>query len=425
MAIFTDRAIRALKPSDKTYELREGTRSGFAIRVHPSGRKTFVHWYSSEGRKRRATLGHYPDTDLRTARERLAEQRRLLDAGIDPIAHQRAQRDAERDAEAARTRRQTIGELIEAYLPHAARWKRPRTAYQEERRLRRHIIPRIGDRPVEDVTLAELVRTVDDIATVSPYSACRVVSNLRGLMQFAQRRGVRADNPARLLSVPLPDREIDRVLGDREITALWRACDDRSALSIQHARCIRLLLLLAARSAEVMGMRWDELDDPAEPALWRLPAARTKQDRVHTRPVPSLARAILIAQQSLSPPDDSGRGPVFIGSPRRHGHPTRPAPDGLARALRQRVFAHEAYFGPGKIEAPFTPHDLRRTARSSFARLGIDPWIAERILGHSLAKLERIYDRHEYIEEMRTALERWEQYVIKLVGDNIEKNSKF
>jgi hypothetical protein len=143
---FTDKFIAALRPKDERYERWEG--GGFGIRVSPRG-KAWVWVYRYEGRPRRMTLGSYPAMGLSDARLKLAEARKLSERGSDPADVEVQQRKAERVAE-------TVEELAEAYLE---KWARPRkrSAAEDERILRKEVIPAWGRRKAKDIARRDVI----------------------------------------------------------------------------------------------------------------------------------------------------------------------------------------------------------------------------------------------------------------------------
>ena len=160
---------------------------------------------------------------------------------------------------------------------------------------------------------------------------------------------------------------------------------------------IKLLLALCVRKGELLGARWVEFDLDGETragAVWHLPASRTKTGEGLDIPLAPAVVGWLNALRALA----AGSDYVF---PKRRHDPRERVPhvgiDTLNVAL-QRV----------KHGLPhFTLHDLRRTARTHLAALGIRREVAERCLGHRLRGVEGTYDRHDYFEERRAALERW------------------
>ncbi|MEE8276758.1 MAG: Arm DNA-binding domain-containing protein, partial [Alphaproteobacteria bacterium] len=140
---FTDRSTAALKPKGERYEAWEDGRTGFGIRVSLTGRKSWLFMYRFDGRARRMTLGVYPTMRLVTARLKHAEAKKLLSEGIDPGAKAIAARESEREAE-------SVAELVEEYLE---KWARPRkrSAAEDERILRKDVLPYWGRRKARDI----------------------------------------------------------------------------------------------------------------------------------------------------------------------------------------------------------------------------------------------------------------------------------
>jgi integrase len=185
----------------------------------------------------------------------------------------------------------------------------------------------------------------------------------------------------------------ERVLTDAEIAAVWRACGDDD-----HGRIVRLLILSGCRRQEIGGMCWSEFD--LERGTWTLPKARAKNQRAHTLPLPALAWNIINAMPKLA-----GRDQLFGVN----------ADDGFTawamnkRALDQRL---------GDNAEPFTLHDLRRSAATRMADLGVQPHIIEAVLNHrsgQRAGVAGIYNRSTYEREVRAALVLWAEHVRTLV----------
>jgi integrase len=174
-----------------------------------------------------------------------------------------------------------------------------------------------------------------------------------------------------------------RVLTDSEIGLLWRATED----IYPAGPFARLLLLTAVRRNEVAQMTWSEVD--LDNALWVIPAHRTKSSAPHEAPLSSMAVDLL---RSL---------PRFTGS------------DFVFSTTGGRSGIHSFSLYKNAIDARATGltnwrfHDLRRTARTNLASLGVAPFIAELILGHAQKGVHAVYDLHRYQAEKREALERW------------------
>ena len=194
-----------------------------------------------------------------------------------------------------------------------------------------------------------------------------------------------------------------RVLNPDEIAAVWRAWD---ATGYPFGPLGKLLLLTAQRLNEVAQMRWIEVD--RDNALWIIPASRTKSARESEVPLSSLVLDILDALPRFA--DDtfvlsttSGRRPVTSFSRMKSRTDTL-----ILEAAREQ--AEENSQDPELVKPmpSWRTHDLRRTARTGLAELGVPQIVAERVLNHAERNaIVRTYDRHEYATEKRDALERW------------------
>src|SRR5215472_10940201 len=132
---FTDKGIAALRPKGDRYEAWEDGRSGFGVRVAPSGRKSWLYMYRFDGKARRMTLGAYPAIPLATARVKFAEAKRKLDHGEDPGALAKAEKVADRGAN-------TVRQLVDEYLARSAKGL---DSYREIKRiLERDVVPTWG-----------------------------------------------------------------------------------------------------------------------------------------------------------------------------------------------------------------------------------------------------------------------------------------
>lgn len=202
-----------------------------------------------------------------------------------------------------------------------------------------------------------------------------------------------------------------RLLSRDELVTLFKAMRQAKGFSVQNELTVKLLLLLAVRKGELIAARWGEFELEADPPVWHLPGIRTKTGQPLDIPLPSMAVEWL---QKLNE----------LACNAEHVLP--------ARKLQSRMVPHvcESTLGVamGKVKhglPHFTVHDFRRTARTHLAALGVEPHVAERCLNHKLKGVEGVYNRHDYFEERRRALEAWGQLLLKLErGDATAKTSK-
>jgi integrase len=289
------------------------------------------------------------------------------------------------------------------------------------RLIEKDILPEWTGRKVSSITRRDAVLILDEIRERAPIGANRVHSVLVRMLNFAAERGIIEFSP---LGSMRRGRESARarVLTDDEIKALWKALDlDNADVDIYQVSklAIKAILLSGQRPGEVSSMSWDHIHGDT----WIIPADQRKNREENRVPIlPMLAEVIERAK-----PFGSGSGYVFP-SPRsslygfKRPQKAKPKEDdapvsrlGLSNAIRR----HSKDMG---IEERFTPHDLRRTARTRLAELGVSDIVAERVLGHKLQGVLGIYNRHSYDVEKRQALGLWERRLSEILGQT-EKQS--
>jgi integrase len=383
MAGFTDKSISALRPKAMRYEHWEG--GGFGIRVSPTGGKAWIWVYHFDGRPRRMTLGSYPAMGLADAHIKLSEARKLLELGIDPGDRQVQQRRAEQVA-------QTVGELAEAYLE---KWARPRkrSAAEDERILKKDVLPAWGRRKAKDIARSDVIALLDNIVDRgSPIVANRTLALIRRMFGWALSRDIVSVNPCVAVKAPGVETRRDRVLSADEIAALWRSLSDSGiGVSKPIRLALKLQLATAQRKGEVIAAKWSEFN--FADGVWTIPGERAKNGMPHRVPLSPLAIAVL-DEISLAPDRQQSRW--LFRSPRQEGPITGAAVDHAMRHNREALGTGDA-----------TPHDLRRTAASHMTSIGISRLVVSKILNHAEPGVTAVYDRHSYDREKSAALDTW------------------
>ncbi len=378
---FTDRGIQALKPKAERYEIWEDGRTGLGVRVAPSGRKSFVYIYRFNGKPRRMTLGAYPRIGLADARVLHSKAKQQRERGIDPGAEHIARRRAEHDAE-------TVRDLIEEYLDKHARPNK-RSAAEDERTLRKEVLPVWGSRKAKSITRRDVIKLLDGIVDRgAPIMANRTLAVVRKMFNFAISRDIIDASPCVMIQAPAKETPRDRVLSSAEIGAFWRGLD-AAKMSNQARLALKLMLVSAQRREEVTCAPWAEFD--LTDKVWEIPGSRTKNGRAHRVPLAALTLELLGEIREAA-----GESEWLFPSPRAD----KPIiPDATSHALRNNLDA----IGVEGI----TPHDLRRSAASYMTELGISRLVVSKILNHSDGSITGVYDRYEYGPEKRRALEAW------------------
>jgi len=381
----TDVQIRNAKPhAGSQYELWDSKIPGFGVRVSPSGTKAFVLVYRHQGRRRRMTLGRYPDLSLSDARKEAQISRSSLAQGLDPLRQKSADRI---------TDDQRFGNVVSEFIERHAK-RKTKSWQQTQQILEKEFVAAFGRRPIDEVTkgdvLGVLERMIDRGAPVAANTAFRTV---RKLFNWLVEQGVLSQSPLIGLREPTRVADRDRVLADEELGAVWKAAGE---IGYPYGSIIKLLLLTGQRRDEVAQMRWDEID--LEAAHWSIPGPRTKNGKPNEVPLSSLAVDLLAATP------DFGAGFVF---PAR-GNPEK-AFSGFSKAklsLDQRSNTSE-----------WRLHDLRRTMATGLARLGTDPHVVEHILNHqtgTMSQIAKIYNRHAYLPEKAKALQIWADHIVAI-----------
>lgn len=397
----TDKTVRSTEPPRQgsltiTDKHRDAPR-GFGLRVHASGTRVFILRYKSDGRDRLLTVGQYPTWTLAAARHRANDYRREIDAGND-ILQQRSDRRAEL----------TLGNAAERFLKTKSAL---RSCQDIDALLCRYVIPELGSWKIIDIRRRHVISLVERITDHAPRQASLVLTYLKQIFAWAEDRELVEANPIATLrpgkvSPSLTPRRRDRVLSGNEIRNFWEKAETCGMHRLT-ALALKLVLVTGQRPGEVAGMRRAEIDGNR----WTIPAERRgKTNTDHVVPLTETALSLLEAAAAetkrLAWRNERTGNSVFEATPGRPLTPTS-----IARAVKRYAGA----MGNQSDDrwGTWTPHDLRRTARTGLAVLGIDEVTAEATIGHTRKGIAAVYDLHGYGEEKRAALEAWE---IKLLG---------
>ena len=383
----TDLAIRSMSiPRQGQSELWDSRLPGFGVRASHGGTKSFVLMYRYHGRQRRMTLGRYPILRLSEARQLAYEALRAAAFGTDP------------QAEKLKVRNVPEVEHFDSFVRHFIEtYARPknRTADDTERVLMRHFGRAWGTRAIKEITKQDVMAVIDGIMAEGNHaSANKALAVVRKLFNWAVERGLLDQSPCAGINAPARSTKRDRVLSDDEFIAIWRAAIE---MGYPFGSIVQLLLLTGQRREEVAGLRWSELD--LTKAIWSLGALRTKSNRAHVVPLPPLTVSIL------------SKLPRFNGDLMFPARGSQNPVSGFAKWK-------DEIDGRCHVKG-WRLHDLRRTAATGMARLGVSPHVVERLLNHTsgtFGGVAGVYNRFGYLPEMRTALERWSDHI----SDHVE-----
>jgi integrase len=360
--------------------------TGLALRVRAAGSRRWMFFYRFGGAQRRIVIGDAKATDLEGARKKARTYRVALDGGEDPAVEKVTKRAA-----AALT----LEKVVEQYLKVREGDMKPRALVEINRHLTKLWKPLHGF-PLASITRPIIATRLRELAKESgPISANRSRGTLSAMFGWAIREGLCEVNPVEGTNKNKEGTR-ERVLTGAELAKVWLACPDDP-----YGRIVKLLMLTGQRREEIGGLQWHEVKKD----MLALPGTRTKNGRPHDVPLSNMALQVLEAQPAIV-----GRDIVFgIG---KGGF------SGWSKAK-------------GKLDAAckvrnWTLHDLRRTAATKMADLGVQPHIIEAVLNHvsgHKAGVAGIYNRSAYAAEKRAALDLWAGHlqveIAKASGANV------
>lgn len=386
-----DTAVKNAKPAERPRRLWD--RDGLYLEVTPSGGKWWRVKYRFAGREKRLSVGVYPETALRAARQRTADARKLLAQGIDPSAHRKVTR-AQVVERAANSFEAVAREWLAKQMPT---WN-PEHGSRIAARMARDIYPWIGGRPIAEVTAPELLSAIRRIESRGALeTAHRALSNCGQVFRYAVATGRAERDPSGDLRGALPPvkaQHFAAITEPQRIGPLLRSIAEyQGTLTVKSA--LRLAPLVFVRPGELRHAKWQDIDlDAAE---WRFTASKT--DTPHVVPLSAQAVAILRELQPVT-----GRGVYVFPSARSSQRPM--SDNAVLAAMRRMEIAKEEMTG----------HGFRAMARTILdEKLGFRPDLIEHQLAHAVRDPNgRAYNRTAHLPERRKMMQAWADYLDRL-----------
>ena len=379
----TDAALKRLKaPPKGQLDYFDRGYPGFALRVSYGGSKSFGYFYRYGGKLRRITLGTYPAMTLGNAREAWRKAREEVAAKRDP----------------ARARAHETGATDFAGV--FAEWLRRdqaenRSLPRIKRFFEQDVLPAWGTRQVAEIARRDALDVIDAVADRGAIvRARRLQAHLHRLFVWAVGRGIVAINPVANLPKRGSETARRRVLTNEELAQVWRAAE---TLGGPFGNAFCLLILTGARRAEIGKLRWSEIVDEAI----HLPSERTKNSEPHIIPLSSAAKAVL------------DRVPCIVGGDFVFTFDGKKPIAAWSRA-KDRIDELDPL-------APWVIHDIRRSVATGLQKLKVPVTVTKAVLGHvggSRSGIVAVYQKHDYFDEKRSALEAWGAHVMALVEDH-------
>ena len=380
----TDKFIRAATPPPtKAVEYWDAAEIGLGLRVSPKGQKSWTIIYRINGKQKRLTFGKYPEISLSDARLMANEKLRMVILGKDPA-----------ELPPPPPPKDTVERVVRLFIKRYAKTQN-KTWQETERILEREILPFWGERAIQTITRRDVVERVDSIMDRGKdYMANKLLAILRKLFSWSLERDIIQASPAAGLTLPGKVRSRDRVLTEEEIHAVWNAS---KKMGYPFCPIFQLLTATGQRLNEVASMTWADVD--LKKKIWTIEADDNKPERLHMVPLSPLAMSIIESVPRMSETGylftTTGKTPV----------------SGFSK-------------GKAKIDklsevSGWRTHDLRRTATTFMASLGVAPHVAEAVLNHSsgiVSGVAGVYNRYSYFKEKRQALDLWARKLEEIVN---------
>jgi integrase len=319
----------------------------------------------------------------------LADVKRGIDPGAQALEAKRARKAAP-----------TFHDLLEEFW--ARELKATKSGPERKRLVEKDALPAWRTRKAKDITRRDIVVLMDEVRDRAPVTANRLLGVLARMFNFAAERGIIEDSPATRIRRPSEAPRV-RVLNDDELRRFWHGLEDVDVYPATRL-ALRMILLTGQRPGEVTGMTWEEIDGD----WWTIPANRMKGGQEHRVPLTPLALEAIEEAKRYA-----GDRPFIFASSQQAARSASITVHSLSRG----VLRHRAEMG---IHEHYTPHDLRRTCRTRLAEIGIDDVVAEKVLGHQLQGILKVYNRHSYDTEKRAALMAWENRLRRILGLEVE-----
>jgi integrase len=374
----TDAAIQRQKlPEEGVLEVFDLGYPGLALRIGYGGAKSFEVYYRVGGKLKRTTLGRWPEVSLAAARDAWRKTRESIARGETPDKKATAM---------------MFDSVVEEWLRRDQSKNKASSQYQVHRSLEADLLPAWRGRRVDEITKRDVIELLNSIADRgAPIMARRVQAYVRRFFRWCMEQDILKADPTVGMTRVGNGKSRERVLSDDELVSVLRATDSIGAFG----PVVRLLVLTGMRREEATALRWSEIDGNTI----TLEGSRTKTGAPHIVPLPPPAKALLDSMPRIVGSDfvftTTGEKPISGWSQ------PKIKLDSVSGVTGWRI------------------HDLRRTVTTGMQKLGITLQTVEAVLGHtsgSRGGIVGVYQRHDFCNEKRTALEAWGKYVMGLAS---------
>jgi integrase len=374
----TDSFIRNFSTDKSRVEISDELKPGLVLRVSKKGNKTFVYRYRVHGTSKRYTIGKYPIISLSKART-LADELYL---------QAKQEKDPQKEKMLSRRREIiTIKDLADTYKKRHLPTLKKSTREDYKRRIDNFIVSEIGDIEINELSRINIIEFLEEIAEDAPIQSNRVRAILSSMYSFGMKKALCEFNPVSTVKPLGEENTRDRVYSEKEIAELWKAFELENT---PFQQVFKMLLITGQRLGETRRMKWTDINNDT----WIIPEEETKAKRTHYVPLSEFALELLEEMKEINGDSDY----VFQSTAKVN------EPIGWLQHSAVRV-------SKASKVTDFRIHDLRRTSASFMAKMGVNRTVLGKVLNHKgLAgdsKVTAVYDRHDYMNEKRVALENW------------------
>lgn len=359
---------------------------GLYLRVSNEGTGFWVSRYTINGKRREITLGTYPDLTLANATIKAITLKSEVKKGIDPLAERKR---------ADSVKIKTVDALAADWIKDCEKRLKypniPRRVYEKD------LQPVFGELPLDRIAPMDIQAALDKITDSGrPSIANDALMYCKQIFRHGIRLGLLSSNPAEAFSLQHAggiEKSRSRALTVAELAKVFECFRENiGQFKRENYLAAALLVVLGVRKGELVAAKWSEFD--LDEAVWSVPADRSKTGVAIKIPLSTLA-VVWLRELRVR----SGRSDYVFPTRKSSKIREHISPDTLNAAIKK-------LFEEGRLTVDhFTIHDLRRTCRSLLAEAGVPTHIAERCLNHKVKGMEGIYDRYDYLDERREALQ--------------------
>ena len=374
------------KPRERGYKLADG--NGLHLLVNPNGSKWWRFRYRYGGREKMLSMGTYPDTSLKIARNKVKKAREQLSQAIDPSVIRQAAKAAQADS----------FEVVSNEWFDLGKTKRAETTNVRDKRILKKLHVRLGKRPLSEITPPEMLSVLRSIEKQGTHETAHRALGLAGrIYGYALSTGKAMGDPTaglRAALKPVVTRSRSAITDPKQVGQLMVDIDSYTGAPVTRL-ALKLLALTFTRPGELRKAQWCEID--LENSQWVIPATRMKMRREHVVPLSSQAVLILTELHRLT-----GQGDLVFPNSRR----TPLSENAFTYALKKLGYT-------GKVHHP---HGFRSTASTLLHEHGFPAEVIETQLAHARKGVSGIYNRSHLLPKRRKLMQFWSDHLDSLAA---------